>query len=161
IDTNNWVAQVQFQFEQSFCFLVSGSLASLEVDMVRALLPTNSLATSCQASKSVPVSELEIKLLSNYVEGGNSYDSIGFIALKLILAVNTQLSNTLASPLLDQPIKPVRQHHSDDCSAISDLMIAKIVQQKGWGTCIEQLDLVGRKQAEVQLRRDISILLSN
>ncbi|MEZ8284479.1 GNAT family N-acetyltransferase [Vibrio splendidus] len=161
INANNWIAQVQFQFEQSFCFLVSGSLASLEVDMVRALLPTNSLATSCQASKSVPVSELEIKLLSNYVEGGNSYDSIGFIALKLILAVNTQLSNTLASPLLDQQIKPVRQHHSDDCSAISDLMIAKIVQQKGWGACIEQLDLVGRKQAEVQLRRDISILLSN
>ena len=161
VGSNNWIAALQSQFEQSFCFLVSGSLTSLEVDMVRALLPTNSSVTSCQVSKSVPVSELEIKLLSNYVEGGNSYDSIGFIALKLILLVNIQRSCTPSSSLTGQSIKPEQHHHSGDSSVISDLMIAKVVQKKGWGTCVEQLGLVGRKQAEVQLRHDISILLSN
>ncbi|MCZ8488999.1 hypothetical protein O9992_23150 [Vibrio lentus] len=44
INANNWVAQVQSQFGQSFYFLVSGSLTSLEVDMVRALLPSQSLS---------------------------------------------------------------------------------------------------------------------
>ncbi|PMK98641.1 ATPase [Vibrio lentus] len=151
ISAKNWVAQVQSQFEQSFCFLVSGSLTSLEVDMVRALLPSQSLS----------VSELEKKLLRNYVEGGNSYDSIGFITLKLILARNTQLSSEPSPSSTGLPINSERQHRDADYSAISDLLIAKVVQQKGWGTCVEQFNLTGRKQAEVQLRQDISILLSN
>ena len=119
--------------------------------MVRALLPSQSLS----------VSELEKKLLRNYVEGGNSYDSIGFITLKLILARNTQLSCEPSPSSTELPINSERQHRDADYSAISDLLIAKVVQQKRWGTCVEQFNLTGRKQAEVQLRQDISILLSN
>ncbi|HAS25372.1 MAG TPA: hypothetical protein DCR64_07450, partial [Vibrio sp.] len=44
---------------------------------------------------------------------------------------------------------------------ISDLLIAKVVQQKEWGTCVEQSNLVGRKQAEIQFRKDVDVLLAN
>ncbi|UIJ42666.1 GNAT family N-acetyltransferase [Vibrio kanaloae] len=136
----DWINQLQSHFENSYCFLVSGSLSSLEIDMVRALLPKGVRA----------VSELEIQLVRNYVEGGNSYDSIGFSVLKLILLDNARDSVGLqASSLRVQD------------SAVSDLLIAKVVQQKEWGTCIDQLNLVGRKQAEIQFRQDIDVLLSN
>ncbi|UWZ99395.1 GNAT family N-acetyltransferase [Vibrio splendidus] len=126
-NSQSWINQVQNHFERSYCFLVSGSLVSLETDMVRALLP-----------KSVQtVSEFEAQLVRNYVSGGNSYDAISFTVLNLIL-----LSN-------DRDI------------GISDLLIAKVVQQKEWGTCIEQFNLVGRKQAEIQFRKDIDALLAN
>nr|WP_146448960.1 GNAT family N-acetyltransferase [Vibrio kanaloae] len=136
----DWINQLQSHFENSYCFLVSGSLSSLEIDMVRALLPKGVRA----------VNELEIQLVRNYVEGGNSYDSIGFSVLKLILLDNARDSVGLqASSLRVQD------------SAVSDLLIAKVVQQKEWGTCIDQLNLVGRKQAEIQFRQDIDFLLSN
>ncbi|WP_086775006.1 GNAT family N-acetyltransferase [Vibrio coralliirubri] len=126
-NSQGWINQVQNHFERSYCFLVSGSLVSLEPDMVRALLP-----------KSVQtVSEFETQLVRNYVNGGNSYDAISFSVLNLIL-----LSN-------------------DRNIGISDLLIAKVVQQKEWGTCVEQLNLVGRKQAEIQFRKDVDALLAN
>ncbi|MFA0346723.1 GNAT family N-acetyltransferase [Vibrio sp. 10N.222.55.C6] len=126
-NSQGWISQVQNHFERSYCFLVSGSLVSLETDMVRALLP-----------KSVhTVSEFETQLVRNYVNGGNSYDAISFSVLNLIL-----LSN-------------------DRNIGISDLLIAKVVQQKEWGTCVEQFNLVGRKQAEIQFRKDVDALLAN
>ncbi|WP_409438374.1 tRNA(Met) cytidine acetyltransferase TmcA [Vibrio sp. BS-M-Sm-2] len=123
----SWLKQIQNHFERSFCFLVSGSLASLETDMVRVLLPN-----SVQA-----VSEFEIQLVRSYVNGGNSYDAISFSVLNLILLSNAREAS------------------------ISDLLIAKVVQQKEWAACIEQFNLVGRKQAEVQFRQDVDFLLSN
>ncbi|MGO2319367.1 MAG: GNAT family N-acetyltransferase [Vibrio toranzoniae] len=135
-----WIKQLQSHFENSYCFLVSGSLSSLEVDIVRALLPKSVRA----------VSELEIQLVRNYVEGGNSYDSIGFSVLKLIL-----LDNARDSVGFQAPSFRVKD------SAVSDLLIAKVVQQKEWGTCIDQFNLVGRKQAEIQFRQDIDFLVSN
>ncbi|MFA0543877.1 GNAT family N-acetyltransferase, partial [Vibrio sp. 10N.222.52.B7] len=115
-NSQGWINQVQNHFERSYCFLVSGSLVSLETHMVRALLP-----------KSVQtVSEFETQLVRNYVNGGNSYDAISFSVLNLIL-----LSN-------------------DRNVGISDLLIAKVVQQKEWEACVEQFNLVGRKQAEIQ-----------
>lgn len=126
-NSQSWINQVQNHFERSYCFLVSGSLVSLETDMVRALLP-----------KSVhTVSEFETQLVRNYVNGGNSYDAISFSVLNLIL-----LSN-------------------DRNIGISDLLIAKVVQQKEWGICVEQFNLVGRKQAEIQFRKDVDALLAN
>ncbi|MFA0555176.1 MULTISPECIES: GNAT family N-acetyltransferase [unclassified Vibrio] len=126
-NSQGWINQVQNHFERSYCFLVSGSLVSLETDMVRALLP-----------KSVhTVSEFETQLVRNYVNGGNSYDAISFSVLNLIL-----LSN-------------------DRNIGISDLLIAKVVQQKEWGTFVEQFNLVGRKQAEIQFRKDVDALLAN
>ncbi|MFA0469543.1 GNAT family N-acetyltransferase [Vibrio sp. 10N.222.51.E8] len=126
-NSQGWISQVQNHFERSYCFLVSGSLVSLETDMVRALLP-----------KSVhTVSEFETQLVRNHVNGGNSYDAISFSVLNLIL-----LSN-------------------DRNIGISDLLIAKVVQQKEWGTCVEQFNLVGRKQAEIQFRKDVDVLLAN
>ena len=123
----SWLKQIQNHFERSFCFLVSGSLASLETDMVRVLLPN-----SVQA-----VSEFEIQLVRSYVNGGNSYDAISFSVLNLILLSNAREAS------------------------ISDLLLAKVVQQKEWVACIEQFNLVGRKQAEVQFRQDVDFLLSN
>ncbi|CDT52459.1 GNAT family N-acetyltransferase [Vibrio coralliirubri] len=126
-NSQGWINQVKNHFERSYCFLVSGSLVSLETDMVRALLP-----------KSVhTVSEFETQLVRNYVNGGNSYDAISFSVLNLIL-----LSN-------------------DRNIGISDLLIAKVVQQKEWGTCVEQFNLIGRKQAEIQFRKDVDVLLAN
>ncbi|MEZ8035588.1 GNAT family N-acetyltransferase [Vibrio crassostreae] len=123
----SWLKQIQNHFERSFCFLVSGSLASLETDMVRVLLP-----------KSVQtVSEFETQLVRNHVNGGNSYDTISFSVLNLIL-----LSN-------------------DREASVSDLLIAKVVQQKEWEICVEQFNLVGRKQAESQFRKDVGVLLAN
>ncbi|ULN66563.1 GNAT family N-acetyltransferase [Vibrio gigantis] len=125
--SQSWLKQIQNHFEHSFCFLVSGSLASLETDMVRVLLPN-----SLQA-----VSEFEIQLVRSYVNGGNSYDAISFSVLNLILHSNAREAS------------------------ISDLLIAKVVQQKEWVACVEQFNLVGRKQAEVQFRQDVDFLLSN
>ncbi|WP_060980819.1 GNAT family N-acetyltransferase [Vibrio splendidus] len=125
--TQAWVYQLKTHFERSYCFLVSGSLVSLETDMVRALLP-----------KSVQtVIEFETQLVRNYVNGGNSYDAISFSVLNLILACN------------------------DRETSVSDLLIAKVVQQKEWGTCVEQFNLVGRKQAEIQFRKDVDALLAD
>ena len=125
--SQSWINQVQNHFERSYCFLVSGSLVSLETDMVRALLP-----------KSVQtVSEFETQLVRNHVNGGNSYDTISFSVLNLIL-----LSN-------------------DREASVSDLLIAKVVQQKEWEICVEQFNLVGRKQAESQFRKDVGVLLAN
>ncbi|MDH5903215.1 GNAT family N-acetyltransferase [Vibrio splendidus] len=127
LNSQGWINQVQNHFERSYCFLVSGSLVSLETDMVRVLLP-----------KSVDtVSEFETQLVRNYVNGGNSYDAISFSVLNLILLGN------------------------DRNIGISDLLIAKVVQQKEWGTCVEQSNLVGRKQAEIQFRKDVDVLLAN
>ncbi|PTO70667.1 GNAT family N-acetyltransferase [Vibrio splendidus] len=126
-NSQSWINQALSHFERSYCFLVSGSLVSLETDMVRALLP-----------KSVDtVSEFETQLVRNYVNGGNSYDAISFSVLNLILLGN------------------------DRNIGISDLLIAKVVQQKEWGTCVEQFNLVGRKQAEIQFRKDVDVLLAN
>ncbi|MEZ8772513.1 GNAT family N-acetyltransferase [Vibrio sp. 10N.247.310.17] len=139
-NAQNWIYNLISHFERSFCFLTSGSLASLEVDMVRALLPR-------QAES---MAESEIQLLRNYVDGGNSYDSIGFSALNLILQSNGHQAH-IAEP--DAII--------DTGFVVSDLLIAKVVQQKEWGTCVEQFNLVGRKQAELQFRKDVGTLLSN
>ncbi|OEE72270.1 GNAT family N-acetyltransferase [Vibrio splendidus] len=125
--SQSWINQALSHFERSYCFLVSGSLVSLETEMVRVLLP-----------KSVnTVSEFETQLVRNYVNGGNSYDAISFSVLNLILLGN------------------------DRNIGISDLLIAKVVQQKEWGTCVEQSNLVGRKQAEIQFRKDVDVLLAN
>ncbi|MEZ8233408.1 ATPase [Vibrio splendidus] len=125
--SQSWINQALSHFERSYCFLVSGSLVSLEIEMVRVLLP-----------KSVDtVSEFETQLVRNYVNGGNSYDAISFSVLNLILLGN------------------------DRNIGISDLLIAKVVQQKEWGTCVEQSNLVGRKQAEIQFRKDVDVLLAN
>ncbi|NVN80087.1 MULTISPECIES: tRNA(Met) cytidine acetyltransferase TmcA [unclassified Vibrio] len=135
-----WMSQLQNHFERRFCFVVSGSLASLEVDMVRALLPR-------QAES---MAESEIQLIRNYVDGGNSYDSIGFSVLNLILQSNARQAHIAESDVI-----------TDTDFAVSDLLIAKVIQQKEWGTCVEQFNLVGRKQAEIQFRQDVDFLLSN
>lgn len=139
-NTQSWISQLQRHFERSFCFVVSGSLASLEVDMVRALLPTQVES----------MAESEIQLIRNYVDGGNSYDSIGFSVLNLILQSNGRQAHIAESDAI-----------TDTGFAVSDLLIAKVVQQKEWGTCVEQFNLVGRKQAEIQFRQDVDFLLSN
>lgn len=139
-NSESWISQLLNHFERSFCFVVSGSLASLEVDMVRALLPTYSES----------ICELEVQLIKNYVEGGNSYDSIGYSVLKLVL-----LSHA------NQADKSQLNDGCDASSSASDLVVAKVVQQKGWGSCVDQFNLVGRKQAEAQFRKDVEALLSN
>ncbi|WP_139683655.1 tRNA(Met) cytidine acetyltransferase TmcA [Vibrio tasmaniensis] len=139
-DAQDWTYNLISHFERSFCFLTSGSLASLEVDMVRALLPR-------QAES---MAESEIQLLRNYVDGGNSYDSIGFSLLNLILQCNGHQAHIAESDAI-----------IDIGFVVSDLLIAKVVQQKEWGTCVEQFNLVGRKQAELQFRKDVGTLLSN
>ncbi|CAH6866485.1 tRNA(Met) cytidine acetyltransferase TmcA [Vibrio chagasii] len=139
-NSESWVSQLLQHFERSFCFVVSGSLASLEVDMVRALLPTY-----CES-----ICELEAQLIKNYVDGGNSYDSIGYSVLKLVLISNARQAQGV--PLDSTNIA---------YSFVSDLLLAKVVQQKGWGSCVEQFNFIGRKQAEAQFRKDVEALLAN
>ena len=139
-NSESWISQLLNHFERSFCFVVSGSLASLEVDMVRALLPTYSES----------ICELEVQLIKNYVDGGNSYDSIGYSVLKLVL-----MSNAC------QAQKTVLDSTNVVHFSVSDLLLAKVVQQKGWGSCVEQFNFVGRKQAEAQFRKDVEALLVN
>ena len=139
-NSESWISQLLNHFERSFCFVVAGSLASLEVDMVRALLPTYSES----------ICELEVQLIKNYVDGGNSYDSIGYSVLKLVLISNARLAQ-----------KTVLDSTNVVHSSVSDLLLAKVVQQKGWGSCVEQFNFVGRKQAEAQFRKDVEALLVN
>ncbi|MCZ8498674.1 hypothetical protein O9929_13930 [Vibrio lentus] len=67
-------------------------------------------------SQSLSVSELEKKLLRNYVEGGNSYDSIGFITLKFQFSekhLNCRAS-FLTATSTELPINSQRQHRDAD-----------------------------------------------
>ncbi|MGI9886412.1 GNAT family N-acetyltransferase [Vibrio chagasii] len=139
-NSESWISQLLNHFERSFCFVVSGSLASIEVDMVRALLPTYSES----------LCELETQLIKNYVGGGNSYDSIGYSVLKLVFISNAR-----------QVQRTELDSENVTHSSVSDLLLAKVVQQKGWGSCVEQFNFVGRKQAEAQFRKDVEALLVN
>ncbi|MEZ9566829.1 GNAT family N-acetyltransferase [Vibrio artabrorum] len=134
-----WIKQILHHFECNYCFLVSGSLFSLETDMVRALLPKSA----------EPLNDREVQLMRNYVDGGNSYDSISFSVLKLIL-----FSHRGRAGLQGTVSKAFR-------FTLSDLLIAKVVQQKPWATCVAQFNFAGRKQAELQFRKDVDALLSN
>jgi len=81
---------------------------------------------------------LNVSLILNYINGGNGFDSVAYLIELLIVS----LSN-------------------DELDNVSDLMIRKVIQKWSWAKCVSNLALVGRKQAEAQLRADVSILMKD
>ena len=90
-NSQSWINQVQNHFERGYCFLVSGSLVSLETNMVRALLP-----------KSVQtVSESETQLVRNYVNGGNSYRVSDSTLASTVTLMDPEISFISVAPVGD------------------------------------------------------------
>lgn len=77
-------------------------------------------------------------LIQNYVGGGNSFDSVAYLLERLIRSLS-----------------------ADELGRVSDLLICKVIQKRSWAKCVLNYGLIGRKQAEAQLRNDVSRLLSD
>lgn len=127
--SRHWVEEGSLYFYSSLRYLLSTTYRSLEPAIVRSLLssqPRRLLAEDINP------------LLGYYVEGGNSFDSVGFMLENLIYDLDkVQLEQT------------------------SDLLLWKVVQKRTWTECSELANLVGRKQTESALRHDLGLLLSN
>ena len=127
--SRHWVEEGSLYFYSGLRYLLSTTYSSLEPAIVRSLLssqPRRLLAEDINP------------LLRYYVEGGNSFDSVGFMLENLIYNLDkVQLEQT------------------------SDLLLWKVVQKRTWTECSELANLAGRKQTESALRRDLGLLLSN
>ncbi len=77
-------------------------------------------------------------LLSGYAHGGANYESVAVWIEQLLLALAPQ-----------------------QWLELSELMIAKVVQQRSWQECARRYHYTGRKQAEQDIRTELAKLLSN
>lgn len=127
--SRHWVEEGNLYFNFSLRYLLSTTYRSLELAIVRSLI-------SSQPRPNV-VADIN-PLLGYYVDGGNSFDSIGFMLENLIYSLDkVQLDQT------------------------SDLLLWKVVQKRTWTECSELANLAGRKQTESAVRRDLGLLLSS
>ena len=127
--SRHWVEEGNLYFNSSLRYLLSTTYRSLELAIVRSLI-------SSQPRPNV-VADIN-PLLGYYVDGGNSFDSIGFMLENLIYSLDkVQLDRT------------------------SDLLLWKVVQKRTWTECSELANLAGRKQTESAVRRDLGLLLSS
>ena len=127
--SRHWVEEGNLYFNTSLRYLLSTTYRSLELAIVRSLI-------SSQPRPNV-VADIN-PLLGYYVDGGNSFDSIGFMLENLIYSLDkVQLNQT------------------------SDLLLWKVVQKRTWTECSELANLAGRKQTESAVRRDLGLLLSS
>ncbi|KOO03239.1 GNAT family N-acetyltransferase [Vibrio nereis] len=78
-----------------------------------------------------------VHLIENYAKGGSSYDSVAPVFAAWWMAYPKRLMSA------------------------SDFLIRKFVQNCSWEQCVKEFALVGKKQAELQLRSDMADLLSN
>ncbi len=127
--SRHWVKEGSLYFYSGLRYLLSTTYRSVEPAIVRSLLssqPRRLLAEDINP------------LLGYYVEGGNSFDSVGFMLENLIY--------NLDEVQLEQ---------------MSDLLLWKAVQKRTWTECCELANLAGRKQTESTLRHDLGLLLSN
>jgi tRNA(Met) cytidine acetyltransferase len=127
----NWQSRAQQHYSASLAYRASDDSLDVEVDVLRSLFES---AVAIQ----YPIQNEELKLIQNYVYGGSSLDSISFLLRHIII-------NQLA----------VLNSH------VSDLLLIKVLQQKSWEECSSFINTTGRKQCEVQLRKDIELLLLN
>ncbi|MGF1752662.1 GNAT family N-acetyltransferase [Vibrio makurazakiensis] len=124
-----WVSYSSRSFSDNLPCLLSSSLASIEIDMARALFP----------HKAIPgLDERQLRLIKNYTIGGNGFDSIGYLIERVLFGLSSTAYNE-----------------------VSDLIFAKVVLKKDWKQCVELFQFSGRKQAEAQMRNDISGLIAN
>lgn len=128
-NSHDWIAQGNLHFDSSLRYLLSTTYASLEPSIVRSLI-----ASQYSDSSSIEDSSL----LDHYVEGGNGFDSIGFMLENLIYGLD-----------------------KSGLQQVTDLLLWKVVQKKSWSQCSELANLAGRKQTESALRQDLGLLLSN
>ncbi|MEF1228208.1 GNAT family N-acetyltransferase, partial [Vibrio fortis] len=128
-ESRHWVEEGSLYFYSGLRYLLSTTYSSLEPAIVRSLLSSQ--------PRRLLVEDIN-PLLSYYVEGGNSFDSVGFILENLIY--------NLSKVHLEQT---------------SDLLLWKVVQKRTWTECSELANLAGRKQTESTLRHDLGLLLSN
>ena len=77
-------------------------------------------------------------LLSGYARGGANYESVAVWIEQLLLALEPQ-----------------------QWLELSELIIAKVVQQQSWQECARRHHYTGRKQTEQAIRQELAKLLSN
>lgn len=113
-----WCEAAGHEFTDSFQYLLSSSLATLETEMVRALL----LAHPHLALK--PNHRL---LLENYASGGNSFDSIAYMLERLILSLKQNQREWVSDLLIKKVIQKQPWH---DCIHHFQLSGRKQTEQK-------------------------------
>ncbi|MGF1709444.1 GNAT family N-acetyltransferase [Vibrio kagoshimensis] len=94
--SQGWITNAVHHFEQSFLYLISSSLISLEPQMVKALLTKSS---------GLELSASEIGLLGYYVQGGNSFDSVAYLLVKAILLINSNGNDEVSLLLISKVVQ--------------------------------------------------------
>ncbi|MCW8335933.1 tRNA(Met) cytidine acetyltransferase TmcA [Vibrio paucivorans] len=131
------VSEPQQQWQQQAHLLFSASLDYQFTDSLNQMEPP--MVKALLASrKSAPEFTVSMPLIMQYVAGGASYESVAFLIKQLLLS----LDKTKLSP-------------------VSDLIVAKVLQQKTWASCVGEFDLIGRKQCEQRLKQDLAEIVQN
>lgn len=129
----SWVSMVDEYFNTSFPEQLMSTFSALPYTDVLSLLSGTSTNDA--------MSPLMIKRLTTFSLGGLGYELLQYELRQFIL------SNL-----------PMLVHLSE---LQKELVIAKIIQTKEWSVVIEQCHLVGKKNAELQLRELIKCMLGN
>ncbi|PMK01197.1 GNAT family N-acetyltransferase [Vibrio sp. 10N.261.55.A7] len=126
-----WQKKAQRHYSDSLDYRVSDGSLMVEVDVLRALFRHSIIQRS-------PLCEEEKRLLTNYIAGGASLDSVSFIICRVLLTALVTKDRL-----------------------VSDLLMFKILQQKSWEECTSVVNKTGRKQTEILLKNDLEILVSD
>lgn len=129
-DAQTWLESAHARFGQEFKFLLSNVFQYLEVDVVMAIL-------SEQISKSSVIDKSP--LVENYLQGGNSFESVHF-----------ELDGFVWQRFCGryQPLNMVGL----------DCLVSRVLQQQSWKEVGELCQLSGRKMIEQQIKQIISFL---
>ncbi|MGC9459271.1 GNAT family N-acetyltransferase [Vibrio genomosp. F10] len=155
-DNVDWLDRAEQMFAGSLEYRVSDSLTDMEFSVLRAIYQH-------VPSSHRDLSQEEMNLLQFYVQGGASFDSIAFILRRLIASILSQENGFSLSVQLSEStaFKSSSAFKASSTCLVTDLLIAKVLQQKSWLECSAVISASGRKQSESQLKQDIESLLCN
>ncbi|MCK6264174.1 GNAT family N-acetyltransferase [Vibrio sp. ZSDE26] len=140
--TANWLERAKKLFFDNLHYRMTDPQLEVEIDVLRILLE----GTKADVES---LSDQDSVLLQQYQIGGASFDSVAFIIRRLVLCslMNDRQENDNAEGFRKSPV--------------SELLIAKVLQQKSWAECSCLIDSTGRKQTESRLMKDMEELQAN
>lgn len=129
-DAQTWLESAHARFGQEFKFLLSNVFQYLEVDVVMGIL-TEQISKPSVIDKS--------PLVENYLQGGNSFESVHF-----------ELDGFVWQRLCGS-------YSFSDMVGL-DCLVPRVLQQQSWKEVGELCDLSGRKMIEQQIKKLIEFL---
>lgn len=122
----DWIEQAGILYHEFLSASVSQVYPKLEPALFRALLAAPIGGT--------PLHPIKLNLITCYIEGGNSYESVSLWIQQWLLQKGLY--------------------------SVSDFVIAKVFLARDWSECANQFGYSGRKQVEQKLREELKTLLS-